>query len=163
MLLSLSAKDRILRDDAALALWLRVLSEQSLLAYVKPWGKILPECRCKMDTRRGCVLSRSVGFTELTWVILISSSCFSSSFPWKRPSLLQGHIGTCLMPLFCVGQGLSVLSSLHARGVDIFLQGCLIDYQGNATQHQSLLQQWMIGIVASNDSCIKWNVQPSCT
>lgn len=150
--MSLSTKDRTLGHDAFWGVWLHVLSEWNLPVCVKPWNKIMQECRYKMNTQRGYVLHFSVGFTEITWVILILSSCFSSSSPWKCPSLLQGHVGICLVPFFFVHwRALCVAFSVcmpESSGVCIFLQCCFITYQGNTTHSISLFySNGMIGTV----------------
>lgn len=148
MALSLSATDRILGGNAFLGVWLHVLSEWNLPVCVKPWNKIMQECRYKMSTWRGYVLHFSVGFTELIGLLWFLHPVFLPPSHENVHLCFRGTLEpvSCLM---CALRALCVAFSVctpERSGVCIFLQCHFIIYQGNATHNISLLySNGMIG------------------
>lgn len=116
MALSLSAMDRVLGGNAFLGVWLHVLSEWNLPVCVKPWNKIMQECRYKMSAWRGCVLPFSVGFTELIGLLWFLHPVF---LPPSHENVHLYFRGT-LEPVSCLSyvcteSFVCCLLCLHAR------------------------------------------------
>lgn len=134
MAFSLSAKDR---DDAFLRVWLHVPSEQNLPVCVKPWNKIMQECRYKKEhTKWQC----SAFFCRIHWIYLsyfnsfilyfsllpMKMSVFTSEAHWNLPCAFL----LCLPRALCVAFSVCTLGS---SGGCIFLQCHFMISQGNAT------------------------------